>query len=106
MIAVLINALALLGAGFTLIAAIGMVRLPHPLWRMHAAAKAGTLGAGMLLTAVALAAPLSVASRALAAALFLVLTAPVAAHVLARQVGVPAAQRRRFEPQARLEEAA
>lgn len=93
----LVHALALLGAAFTLVAAIGLVRLPETLWRMHAAAKAGTLGAGLLLLAVALATDASTASRAVAAAVFLVLTAPVAAHVLARHMGVPKELRRDAE---------
>jgi multicomponent Na+:H+ antiporter subunit G len=95
MISLLVHGLALVGAAFTLLAAIGLVRLPHTLWRMHAAAKAGTLGAGLLLIAVALATPPSAASRAVAAAAFLVITAPVAAHVLARRVGMPRGLRRR-----------
>ena len=106
MIAVLVNLTALVGAAFTLIAAIGLVRLPKSLWRLHAAAKAGTLGAGMLLVAVALATPPAAASRALAAALFLVLTAPVAAHMLARCVGVPVHRRGGSGETVELEEAA
>lgn len=98
MMAFVINALAFIGAAFTLIAAIGMVRMPNVLWRMHAAAKAGTLGAGLLLVAVALAAPATAGSRALAATSFLLLTAPVAAHVLARRIGRPSS-RPSAEPQ-------
>lgn len=98
MIATVVQALALLGAAFVLIAAIGMVRMPEFLWRLHAAAKAGTLGAGLLLAAVATAAPASIGSRAGAAALFLVLTAPVASHVLARRVGAAKNCTARDEP--------
>jgi len=75
----------LIGAFFSLIAAIGMLRMPDLYVRMHAGSKAGTLGAGLMLLAVALVsgAP-GVVLRALAAIVFLVLTAPIAAHLLAR----------------------
>ena len=44
----------LVGAVFTLLAAIGIVRLPDLYTRMHAASKAGSVGAGFILIAVAL----------------------------------------------------
>jgi len=77
--------LVLGGAGFCLIAAIGVARFPDLYVRMHAATKAGTLGAGLVFLAVALLGfELGVVLRALAAILFLFLTAPVGAHLLAR----------------------
>jgi multicomponent Na+:H+ antiporter subunit G len=79
------NLLLLTGALFVLVAAVGLVRLPDLLMRMHAATKAGTLGAGLLLVAVAVSIPeVSVVTRALATFVFLLLTAPIAAHVIAR----------------------
>ena len=73
------------GAAFCLIAGIGVARFPDLYVRMHAATKAGTLGAGLVFLAVALMGmELGVVLRALAAILFLFLTAPVAAHLLAR----------------------
>ena len=79
------NLLLLLGSLFVLVAALGVLRLPDLLMRMHAATKAGTLGAGLLLVAVAVAAPeTSVMARALATFVFLLLTAPIAAHLIAR----------------------
>ena len=77
--------LVLLGAFFALVAAIGLLRMPDLLMRMHAATKAGTLGAGLLLLAVAVSfGDSGVTVRALAAIVFLFLTAPVAAHVIGR----------------------
>lgn len=74
-----------LGSLFSLVAALGMLRLPDTVIRMHAATKAGTLGAGFILFAVAFFyAELSIALRALAAIMFLLLTAPVAAHLIGR----------------------
>jgi len=77
--------LLLIGSLFVLVAAVGVLRLPDLLMRMHAATKAGTLGAGLLLIAVAVSIPdPSVVARALATFVFLLLTAPIAAHVIAR----------------------
>ncbi len=77
--------LIIIGAAFTLAAAIGIVRLPDVYSRMHAASKAGTLGSGLMLIALAIAADdFSTATRALAGVLFFLLTAPVSAHLLAK----------------------
>jgi multicomponent Na+:H+ antiporter subunit G len=81
----IVNTLLLVGALFVLVAALGVVRLPDLLMRMHAATKAGTLGAGLLLIAIAVSSPeTSVVARAVATIVFLLLTAPVAAHLIAR----------------------
>ncbi|MCH8496732.1 MAG: monovalent cation/H(+) antiporter subunit G [Balneolales bacterium] len=73
------------GAFFTLVAAIGVYRLPDILMRMHASTKAGTLGTGFILLAVAIITPdIGVITRAIATILFLIVTAPVAAHLIGR----------------------
>ncbi|NLS19771.1 monovalent cation/H(+) antiporter subunit G [Rhizobium sp. P40RR-XXII] len=83
--AVLVAVLLLVGALFSLIAAIGIVRLPDLYSRMHAASKAGTVGSGLLLLAVGIhSQDLSILARALAGFVFFVLTAPISAHLLAR----------------------
>lgn len=75
----------LLGAAFTLVAAIGVIRLPDLLARMHAASKAGAVGGGLILLAIALLSQdMSVATRAIVGVIFLLLTTPLAAHLLAR----------------------
>lgn len=85
MIEILTGLLILAGAGFTLIAAIGVLRLPDLLTRMHASTKAGTLGSLLLLAAMALTFwTTPVASKSIAAVLFLLLTAPIAAHMIGR----------------------
>lgn len=77
--------LLLAGAAFTLIAAIGVLRLPDLYTRMHAASKAGALGGGMILLAVALTSlDGNVAVRAIIGTGFLLLTTPLSAHLLAR----------------------
>ena len=78
-------ALVVAGGLFGLIAAIGMLRLPDMITRMHASTKAGTLGAGLIMAAVAIHfMEIGITLRAAAAILFLLLTAPVAAHVIGR----------------------
>lgn len=82
---VLVAALALTGAFFMLIAAIGVLRLPDLLLRMHAATKAGALGTGLVLVAVAVHfGEVGMTTRALAGVAFIILTAPVAAHIIGR----------------------
>jgi multicomponent Na+:H+ antiporter subunit G len=75
----------LAGATFALLAAVGVVRMPDLFTRMQAASKASTLGLGCLLlgTAIELGDSASVA-RAVSIAAFVMLTTPVASHVVAR----------------------
>jgi len=81
------------GAASMLIAAVGVVRMPDLFTRMHATSKAGSLGAGLILLAVAVHyGDLGISARALATLAFILLTAPIAAHVIGRAayfVGVP-----------------
>lgn len=75
----------LVGAGFALIGAIGVVRFPDVFTRMHAGSKAGTLGSGFCLLAVAIhGGAFDITTRAVAGILFFMLTAPISAHLLAR----------------------
>ncbi len=75
----------LLGGFFSLIAAIGLVRMPDLFMRMQAATKAGTLAVGVIMVGVCFYHPnLNVVFKAALIVLFLFLTAPVAAHLIAR----------------------
>lgn len=77
--------LMLIGALFCLLATIGLVRFPDLYTRMHAASKAGPLGAGLILLSVALnSGDWAVAARCLLGFVFVLGTAPVSAHLLAR----------------------
>lgn len=90
---ILVSAFMLFGAALMLLAAIGIMRLPDLPTRMHASTKSGALGTSLIMVAVALAfQENAVTARALAIISFLILTAPVAAHVIGRAgyfVGVP-----------------
>lgn len=79
------GAAVVLGAAFSFLAAIGLLRFPDIYTRLHAAAKTGIVGAGFVLLGVALAAfDLSVSLRAIGGIVFLVLTSPISAHLLSR----------------------
>jgi multicomponent Na+:H+ antiporter subunit G len=88
----LVAGLLLLGGAFGFLAALGMWRLPDTIIRMHAATKAGTLGCGFILLAAAFYFYDTATSlRAVSTFFFLMLTAPVAAHLIGRaayRVGV------------------
>ena len=82
---VITSFLMISGSLFSLVAALGMLRLPDTIIRMHAATKAGTLGAGLILIAEAVFyQDLGITLRALATITFLLLTAPVAATLIGR----------------------
>lgn len=83
--AYLAGVLIVIGALFSLLAAIGILRLPDLYTRMHAASKAGTMGSGLMFVAIAVFAfDGPVILRALVGFVFVLLTAPVSAHLLAR----------------------
>lgn len=90
---ILCSALLVSGGLFMLLAGVGVARMPDMFMRMQAATKAATLGVGCMLLAVAIHfGELGVATRAILVTAFVFLTAPVAAHVIARaaySVGVP-----------------
>ncbi|GAA4217602.1 hypothetical protein GCM10022253_16500 [Sphingomonas endophytica] len=79
--------LLLLGAGFALIGSLGLVRLPSTMERLHGPTKATTLGLGALLVAsvVYFRARFGVwtAHEALIS-LFLFITAPISANMIAK----------------------
>ena len=105
MSALIVATLMILGSLFCMIAAVGMLRLPDTLIRIHAATKAGTLGAGCILLAVALESQnLGTSLKAAAVIFFLLLTAPVAAHLIGRAAyrrGIRLFERTRIDELAR-----
>jgi multicomponent Na+:H+ antiporter subunit G len=85
--------LMLFGALLMLLGALGVLRLPDLYMRVSASTKASTLGVGFTLLSLAIHFnELGITSRALATIGFLIITAPVAAHLISRAaylVGVP-----------------
>lgn len=85
MIDLIIAVLLLMGGFFALVAAIGILRLPDVLMRMHASTKAGTLGSSLILIGGAVHfGDGATTTRVVAIIVFLMLTAPIAAHMLGR----------------------
>lgn len=85
MIDVLVGLLFLLGGFFAFVAGLGTLRLPDVFTRMHASTKAGTLGSSFILIGAAVHfGVLSVTAKAILAILFILLTAPIAGHMIGR----------------------
>jgi multicomponent Na+:H+ antiporter subunit G len=77
--------LIVIGSAFTVIGAIGLVRMPDLYTRMHAASVTDTLGAGFLLLGMMLQAGLGLVTLKLVFILALFFfTAPVVTHALAQ----------------------
>lgn len=84
-LAIAVAVMLVAGGVFTFLAALGVVRLPDVYTRMHAASKAGTVGSGLMLFAAGIhSLDLAIFLRALAGFVFFILTAPVAAHLVAK----------------------
>lgn len=82
---IVVMILSAIGALFILLASIGLVRMPDVYLRISVTTKAATLGVGLILVAAGVYfADSSVVSRVVAIICFLLLTAPVAAHMVGR----------------------
>jgi len=85
MIQIATSLMMLLGGAFCLLGAVGMLRMPDLFTRLQAATKTGTLGVGFVMLAAAVHfQDLGVSVRAILVIIFLFLSAPIAAHVIAR----------------------
>lgn len=83
----LISFFILAGGAFTLVGSIGLARLPDFFCRLHGPTKATTLGVGGMLLASALYFSLrdgALSIHELMIAVFLFISAPVSAHMLAK----------------------
>lgn len=78
------DALVVLGVFIMTIGVYGMVRLPDTYTRLHATSKAVVLGVISLLAASVVTGDPEIVYRVFLIAVFLVLTTPVSAHVIAR----------------------
>lgn len=75
----------IVGACFVLVGAVGILRFPDLLTRMHATTKAGTLGVGLIFVAIALhEGSFSLGALAAVGLIFIMMTAPISAHLLGR----------------------
>ncbi|MFE9972855.1 monovalent cation/H(+) antiporter subunit G [Streptomyces hirsutus] len=72
------------GAVFCLLGALGLLRFPDIVSRLHAAAKAQTLGLMLILVGTAVQMPLRYAPVLLLVVLFQLLTAPITSQIVGR----------------------
>ena len=87
MLELLLSALILIGAAFTLVGSLGLIRLRDFYSRLHAPTKATTLGVGSLLIASAVFFSYQdegLSLHEVLVTLFLFITAPVGAHLMAK----------------------
>lgn len=85
MLEIITSLLLLVGAFFTLVGSIGLARLPDFFMRLHAPTKASTLGVGgVLLASMVYALKDGILIHELIITLFVFVTAPVSAHLLAQ----------------------
>jgi len=83
----LLSFLVLAGAAFTFIGSLGLVRLSDFYTRLHGPTKATTLGVGCLLVASSIFFSVTgdgLSLHEILVTLFLVITAPISAHLLAK----------------------
>ena len=87
LIEILVSALIILGGSFALVGSWGLARLPSLMTRLHGPTKATTLGVGGILIASMIFFPAFVGSwsaHELLITLFLFITAPVSANMIAK----------------------
>ncbi|MFD1769715.1 monovalent cation/H(+) antiporter subunit G [Sphingobacterium suaedae] len=85
MINIILGILSTVGALSILFASIGILRMPDFYLRLSVTVKASTLGVGLLLICAAIMFPdVSVTTKAIAIIFFLIITAPIAAHMIGR----------------------
>lgn len=84
---IIISLFLVIGGIFGLVGSIGLIKLPDPMTRLHGPTKATTLGVGgVLIASMALSfvgAP-TISFHELLITLFLLLTAPITAHFIAK----------------------
>lgn len=93
MIDILSSVFIIIGSVMILISSIGLIRMPDLYLRMSATTKAATLGVGFILIGTAIHFwEVGIVSRLAIIIVFLLLTAPIAAHMIGRAAyidGVP-----------------
>jgi|SRR5690625_342273 len=93
MIDIIVAIIATIAAVFILLAAIGVVKMPDTFLRISATTKASTFGVGLsMLCAAIYFQDMAITFKIIAIVSFLLLTAPVGAHLLCRTcyiIGIP-----------------
>ncbi len=84
---IIISALVLIGAFFTLVGSVGLVKLPDFFTRLHGPTKSTTLGVGAILIASSVyffTRQGTLSLHEVLITLFLFITAPVSAHLMSK----------------------
>lgn len=85
MINIVIAILSTIGTLAIFFAALGILRMPDFYLRLSVTVKAATLGVGLLLVCAAILFPdVSVTTKAIAIIFFLIITSPIAAHMIGK----------------------
>ncbi len=87
MLEIILSILIILGGFFTLVGSIGVLKLPDFYMRLHGPTKASTLGVGAILITSAIyfsAKTGDISLHEVLVTLFLFITAPVSAHLMAK----------------------
>lgn len=85
MIDIIIGILSTIGALSIFFASLGILRMPDFYLRLSVTVKAATMGVGLLLLCAAIIFPdISVSTKAIAITFFLIITSPIAAHMIGR----------------------
>jgi len=75
----------IMGSVFMLLGTIGILRMPDLFMRMSTTTKAATLGTALILSAAAIYfSNIAVTSKVIATIIFVLLTAPISAHMIGR----------------------
>lgn len=82
---ILVSLFLIVGCLFMLLGTIGILRMPDLFMRMSTTTKAATLGTALILSAVAIYfSDIAVTSKSTATIFFVLLTAPISAHMIGR----------------------
>ncbi len=73
-----------IGGLFNLFGCIGLIRLPDVYNRLQASTKCVTLGTCLVLSGTLISGPLNISLKAFLCIIFILITAPTAAHALSR----------------------
>ena len=86
MIDIFIGILSTIGALAIFFASLGILRMPDFYLRLSVTVKAATMGVGLLLLCAAILFPddISITTKAIIIIFFLIITSPIAAHMIAR----------------------
>ncbi|MGB2691009.1 MAG: monovalent cation/H(+) antiporter subunit G [Thermodesulfobacteriota bacterium] len=82
---IIVSLFLIMGSLFMLLGTIGILRMPDLFMRMSTTTKAATLGTALILSAAAISfSEIAVTSKSIATIVFVLLTAPISAHMIGR----------------------